>query len=100
MPLAGTYSIPPFPVPRLDEKSLAHSPCRFNQSFHTYTETESGGWKTETREIYVLQTGSCASGAGAAGLFSAGRLYGQAALRFWKLPEAPHPTGGGGFDSY
>ena len=33
IPLAGTYSIPPFSIPRLAEKSLAHSSCRFNQSF-------------------------------------------------------------------
>ena len=27
------YRIPPFLIPRLDEKSLAHSSCRLNQSF-------------------------------------------------------------------
>ena len=29
----NTQSIPPFPIPRLDEKSRTHSPCRFIQSF-------------------------------------------------------------------
>ena len=34
IPLAGTYSIPPLLEPSSGEKSLAHSSCRFNQSFH------------------------------------------------------------------
>ena len=34
IPLAGTYSIPTFPTPRLVEKSLAHSSCRLIRDSH------------------------------------------------------------------
>ena len=60
IPLAGTYSIPPFSIPRLDEKPLAHSSCRFHQSFpRKIMDRQRNTLNSESETMFVsIQKGS------------------------------------------